>query len=97
MPGYEENFGWVLVSIQDITARKKAEEYLRYLGTRDVMTGLYNRGYFEEMLVKLEKERKEPVSVIIADLNNLKRTNDSLGHQAGDKLIRRAAEVLPPL
>jgi len=93
MPGYEESFGWVLVSIQDITARKKAEEYLRYLGTRDVMTGLYNRGYFEEMLVKLEKERKEPVSVIIADLNNLKRTNDSLGHQAGDKLIRRAAEV----
>jgi diguanylate cyclase (GGDEF)-like protein len=94
MPGHEKDFRWAFVSIQDITARKKAEEYLRYLGTRDVMTGLYNRGYFEETLIALEKQRKEPVSVIIADLNDLKQTNDTLGHQAGDKLIRRATEVL---
>ena len=93
MPDHEEDFSWALVSIQDITARKKAEDYLRYLGTRDVMTGLFNRGYFEEILVTLEKQRKEPVSVIIADLNDLKQANDTLGHQAGDKLIRRAAEV----
>ncbi|MBK7451804.1 MAG: GGDEF domain-containing protein [Anaerolineales bacterium] len=38
--------------------------------------------------------RKDPVSIIILDLNYLKKTNDELGHQAGDKLIRRAAEVL---
>jgi len=93
MPGHEEDFSWVLVSIQNVTARKKAEEYMYYLGTRDVMTGLYNRGYFEETLVKLEKQRVEPVSIIIADLNDLKQANDTLGHQAGDKLIRRAAEV----
>lgn len=94
MPGHEDNFGWALVAIQDITARKKAEDYLRYLGTHDVMTGLYNRAYFEEALLRLEKKRREPVSVIIADLNELKTTNDTLGHQAGDNLIRRAAEVL---
>lgn len=94
MPGHEQDFSWVLVAIQDITARKKAEEYLRYLGTHDVMTGLYNRAFFEETLLQIEKDRREPVSIIIADLNGLKLTNDSLGHQAGDNLIRRTAEVL---
>ena len=94
MPGHEQDFGWVLVALQDITARKKAEEYLRYLGTHDVMTGLYNRAYFEETLLRLEANRTEPISVIILDLNGLKAANDLLGHQAGDNLIRRAAEVL---
>lgn len=94
MPGHERDFGWVLVAIEDITARKKAEDYLRYLGTHDVMTGLYNRAYFEETLLKLEKKRIEPLSVLIADVNGLKTVNDTLGHQAGDSLIRRAAEVL---
>jgi diguanylate cyclase (GGDEF)-like protein len=93
MPGHEQDFGWVVVAIQDVSARKKAEEYLRYLGTHDVMTGLYNRAYFQETLQGLEKDRREPVSIILADLNGLKTTNDSLGHQSGDNLIRRAAEV----
>ncbi len=94
MPGHQQDFSWVLVSIQDITARKKAEEYLHYLGTHDVMTGLFNRAYFEETIQKLEHTRKDPVSIIVLDLNYLKKTNDTLGHQAGDKLIRRLAEVL---
>lgn len=94
MPGHEKDFDWVLVALQDVTARKKAEEYLRYLGTHDVMTGLYNRAFFEETLQSLEANRKDPVSFIIVDLNELKATNDSLGHHAGDKLIRRTAEVL---
>ena len=94
MPGHESDFSWVLVALQDITARKKAEEYLRYLGTHDVMTGLYNRAYFDEILHHLEVERRDPVSVIIIDLNNLKTTNDRYGHQAGDQLIRRTGEVL---
>lgn len=94
MPGYEDDFSWVQVAIHDMTARKKAEEYLRYLGTHDVMTGMYNRTYFEEVLSDLESKRHDPVSIIIADLNGLKTTNDTLGHHAGDNLIRRAAEVL---
>ena len=94
MPGSEQSFDWVLVALQDITARKKAEEYLRYLGTHDVMTGLYNRAFFEETLQKLEAARRDPISFIIVDLNNLKPVNDVFGHHTGDKLIRRAAEVL---
>ncbi|MBI3738612.1 MAG: sensor domain-containing diguanylate cyclase, partial [Chloroflexi bacterium] len=94
MPDHEQDFSWVLVAIEDITVRKKAEDYLRYLGTHDVMTGVYNRAYFEEKLGELEKDRHEPISIIIADLNGLKTVNDTLGHQAGDSLIRRMAEVL---
>jgi diguanylate cyclase (GGDEF)-like protein/PAS domain S-box-containing protein len=94
MPGHENDFDWVLVALQDITARKKAEEYLRYLGTHDVMTGLYNRAYFEETISIMEADRHDPISFIIIDLNGLKAANDSLGHYAGDHLIRRTAEVL---
>jgi diguanylate cyclase (GGDEF)-like protein len=94
MPGHERDFGWVLVALQDITARKKAEEYLYYLGTHDVLTGLHNRAYFQETLLRLQRMEAAPVSVIVADLNNLKYVNDNFGHEAGDKLLRRAAEVL---
>ena len=94
MPGSEKDFKWVLVALQDITARKKAEEYLRYLGTHDVMTGLYNRAFFEETLQRLESKRGDPIGVVVIDLNNLKPVNDVFGHHTGDKLIRRAAEVL---
>ena len=94
MPGHEEDFAWVLVAIQDITARKKAEEYLYYLGTHDVMTGLYNRTYFQETMQRMQAERHDLITFIVADLNELKEVNDTLGHAAGDSLIRRAAEVL---
>ena len=58
------------------------------------MTGLYNRAFFEETLLRFESNRRDPLSVIIIDLNGLKAANDLLGHQAGDNLIRRTAEVL---
>jgi len=93
-PGYEQTLGRVLVALEDVTARRKAEEYLRYLGTYDVMTGLYNRAYYEEEMQRLSGGRQYPISIIIADMDGLKEVNDQFGHQAGDKLIRRAAEVL---
>lgn len=94
LPGAEETFDRVLVSLQDITARKKAEDYLRYLGTHDVLTGVYNRAYFEEELQRLGRSRRLPVSLVLADVNGLKQVNDQRGHAEGDKLIRRAAEAL---
>ena len=94
LPGAEASYDHVLVSIEDITARKRAEDYLKYLGTHDVLTGVYNRAYFAEELNRLGRGRRFPVSLIMADLNGLKQVNDTLGHAEGDKLIRRAAEVL---
>ena len=94
LPGSEQSFEHVLVSLHDITARKQAEDYLMYLGTHDVLTGAYNRAYFEEELLRLGRGRRYPISLVLADLNGLKQVNDSRGHAEGDKLIRRAAEAL---
>ncbi len=93
LPGHEQDLSRVLVSISDITARKRAETYLRYLGTHDVLTGLYNRAFFVEQMDRLEKEGPFPVGILIGDLNDLKLVNDTYGHEAGDELLRRIAEV----
>ncbi len=80
--------------ITDITERRLAEERYKYLSTHDALTGLYNRAYFEQEISRLEQGRQFPVSVIIADVDGLKRVNDSMGHQAGDELLKRAANSL---
>jgi diguanylate cyclase (GGDEF)-like protein len=93
-PGAEETWHLVLVALHDITARKKAESYMAYLGTHDVLTGLHNRAYFDDACARFVQEKNYPISVVVLDLNGLKAANDSDGHTAGDALIRRAGEVL---
>ena len=94
MEGHESDWSLVLVSLVDITARKKAEAYLEYLGKHDVLTGLRNRAFYADELNRLARKGPWPVSVLIIDLNGLKRVNDEEGHAAGDALLRRAGEVL---
>ena len=94
LPGAEEDWSLVQVALIDITARKKAEAYLEYLGKHDVLTKLRNRAFFEDELNRLERLGPWPVTVIAIDLNRLKATNDQSGHAAGDALLRRAGEVL---
>jgi diguanylate cyclase (GGDEF)-like protein/PAS domain S-box-containing protein len=79
---------------QDITERKHYEESLRYLGTHDSLTNLYNRAYFEAEMSRLAASRDFPVSVVIADIDGLKMVNDNYGHDKGDRLIRMTAELL---
>jgi diguanylate cyclase (GGDEF)-like protein len=93
-PGHDEHWDLVLLALTDITARKKAEMYLEYLGKHDVLTKLKNRSFYVDELNRLERKGPFPVSAIVLDLNNLKAANDQLGHAAGDALLRRAGEVL---
>lgn len=93
-PGHEDTWSKVIVSIMDITQQKKTADRLRYISTHDVLTGLHNRAYFEEEAARIERERRYPLSVIMADVDGLKVTNDTLGHAAGDELLKRAAAVL---
>ena len=74
--------------------RKRMEEKLWYLSTHDGLTGLYNRTYFEEEMTRLERGRQFPISILMVDVNGLKAVNDSQGHEAGDELLRRTAQVL---
>lgn len=79
---------------EDITDRRVAEVKLQHLSTHDILTGLYNRTFFEEEMDRLKRGRQFPVSIIAADVDGLKGVNDSLGHEAGDRLLRMAAVVL---
>ncbi|MCO5732361.1 sensor domain-containing diguanylate cyclase [Rhizobium sp. SSA_523] len=94
LPGYEQDWSLVQVALTDITARKKAEAYLEYLGKHDVLTKLHNRAFYMEEMNRLERKPLRPLSVIMIDLNGLKDANDNLGHDAGDQLLRRIGEVL---
>ncbi len=94
MPGRQDDWGLVLISLTDITARKKAEAYLEYLGKHDSLTKLRNRSYFSDEMARLERRGPWPVTVVMLDLNGLKGVNDELGHVGGDALLRRAGEAL---
>ena len=85
--------GMVFV-LRDIAQRKAAEERIRYLSFHDRLTGLYNRNYFEEELKRCDTPRELPLSVIMGDVNGLKLVNDIFGHQEGDMLLRKIADVL---
>ncbi|MGE4369296.1 MAG: diguanylate cyclase [Burkholderiaceae bacterium] len=93
-PGHEGDWAMVLVALTDITARKKAEAYLEYLGKHDVLTKLKNRSFYLDEISRIERKGPFPVTVIAIDLNNLKDCNDTYGHAAGDALLRRTGEVL---
>ncbi len=94
LAGHESLWDRVLVSLVDITARKKAEAYLEYLGKHDSLTRLGNRAFYVEELNRLSRRGPWPLSVIAIDMNGLKPVNDHEGHAAGDALLRRAGEVL---
>jgi diguanylate cyclase (GGDEF)-like protein len=78
----------------DITSRKEVEVTLRHDSTHDILTGLYNRAFFDEELERLSRSRMFPISIVMADVNGLKTVNDTLGHEAGDNLIRLAGRLI---
>lgn len=80
--------------IRDMTEWNQLQERLNYLSFHDSVTGLYNRNFFEEELGRLAKARDVSLGIIVCDINNLKRINDTLGHQQGDELIKKAARIL---
>lgn len=79
---------------RDISDRKKMEDRLEYLSYHDQLTGLYNRRFFEEELLRMDIESSLPLTIIMADVNGLKLVNDSFGHAAGDELLRKVAKVM---
>ena len=89
-----DNINCHLCMVEDITERKQAEEEILYLIFHDQLTGLYNRRFYAEELKRLDGKKNLPLTLIMGDVNGLKLTNDSLGHAIGDKLLKKAADVI---
>lgn len=79
---------------RDITERKQREEEILYLTYHDVLTGLYNRAFFETERKRLDTKCELPLSVIVGDINGLKLINDAFGHEEGDKILIAMAKIL---
>ena len=87
-------FEGTIIIFSDITERKKIEEQLRHLSFHDMLTGLYNRTYLTQEMIRLSAGRLNPIGVISCDIDGLKLVNDTLGHNAGDALITTVSQII---
>lgn len=84
----------LMVILTDVTDRLQSKARLEYLSFHDSLTSVYNRAYAEKVLPQLMEPSFLPLSLIVADMNGLKLTNDVFGHQKGDHLIVQVAQLL---
>ena len=83
----------IVASFSDVTERRNTENELRRLSNTDSLTGLPNRSYFQVSHSNLVR-KKVPHALLVFDLDDFKKINDSLGHEIGDELLCRVAERL---
>jgi predicted signal transduction protein with EAL and GGDEF domain len=84
----------IVAITRNVTERKRIEKEMKYLSLHDALTALYNRAFFENEMKRLEEGRETQIGLIVCDVDGLKIINDSLGHAAGDELLRGVAQTL---
>jgi len=86
-----------LAIIRDVTERRQAQEALAEQAVRDVLTNLYNRRYFnhriQEEITRADRNR-QPLAILLCDLDHFKNINDSRGHHAGDEVLKGVAQEI---
>lgn len=87
----------VIETLRDMTDHRRAQTALEQLATRDGLTGIANRRYFDEKLnIEWKRDRRDlrALSLLMIDVDHFKRYNDTYGHQAGDHCLQQIAKVL---
>ena len=95
---HDPNVAGIVLTMRDVTRRRELEARLAHQAFHDTLTGLANRAHFEDRLGQALARRARAaggsVVVIFIDLDEFKSINDTLGHQAGDQLLRTVATRL---
>ena len=96
LPGYEHSLPCVLWMAVNITQRKRMEDELRRLATTDTLTGVSNRRYLLEQAdneIRRARRYGHHLTVLVLDVDNFKRVNDTYGHSVGDQVLRLIARA----
>ena len=88
---------FIFSALYNLIRSKKEQSRLFNLATRDGLTGLFVIRHFREVLnqgVKDAKEGNAPLSIVLMDIDNFKKINDTYGHPAGDMILKKTAEAI---
>jgi len=95
-----ENRKAIIGTLTDDTKNNLAQKQLEVLANHDTLTKLFNRNYFNTQLehaINLAQTNNQKLALILFDIDNFKRVNDSLGHHAGDVIIQETAKRIAAL
>jgi diguanylate cyclase (GGDEF)-like protein/PAS domain S-box-containing protein len=85
----------IILTLRDVTEERAAAEKIRWTANHDTLTALANRAKFQTVLqnaIELREQCQRPIGLLLLDIDHLKHVNDTLGHDAGDRLLRMFAK-----
>lgn len=84
----------MIISLTDIDELKKMEDQIRYAAFHDELTGFENKNALESRVVRDMRKGALSYSILLIDIDNFKRINDTMGHRFGDKYIQKVGQIL---
>ncbi|MFA5698333.1 MAG: HD domain-containing phosphohydrolase [Sphaerochaeta sp.] len=92
--GKDDELHGIVIVFRDATEEKTKAQEMASLSISDPLTMVYNRRYYDRVRQEVDGEPYHPLTLILADVNGLKLTNDAFGHESGDELLKKVASVM---